>query len=62
MKEEESIKGEGCSERKGLRSQERNTVAIKNQTCNQTSEKYSRTKRERKVYKSNLVSIDALGI
>ena len=29
MKEEESIKGEGGSERKGSRNQERNTVAIR---------------------------------
>ena len=36
MKEEDSIKGEGGSERKGSRNQEKNTVAIKKQTCNQT--------------------------
>ena len=43
MKEEESIKGKGGSERKGSRNQERNTVAIRNQICNQTCEKYIRT-------------------
>jgi len=36
MKIEESIKEEGSNERKGLRYQERNTVAIKKQICNQT--------------------------
>ena len=43
MRGEESIKGEGGNERKGLRNQERNTVAIGNQICNQTCEKYIRT-------------------
>ena len=43
MKGEEIIKGEGGNERKGLRNQERNTVAIGNQICNQTCEKYIRT-------------------
>ena len=43
MKGEESIKGEGRSERSGSRNKERNTVVIKNQICNQTCEKYIRT-------------------
>ena len=43
MKGEESIKGEGSNERGGSRNQERNTVATKNQICNQTCEKYIRT-------------------
>ena len=43
MKREESIKGEGGNERKGSRNQERNIVAIRNQICNQTCEKYIRT-------------------
>ena len=43
MKEEDDIKGEGDSERKRWENQERNTVAIKNQICNQTCEKYIRT-------------------
>jgi len=43
MKEEKSIKGEGGSERMRSRNQEKNTVAIKNQLCNQTFEKYIRT-------------------
>ena len=42
MKGEESIKEEGGNERGGLRNQERNTVAIRNQICNQTYEKYIR--------------------
>ena len=40
---EESIKGEGSNETKRSRNQERNTVAIRNQICNQTYEKYIRT-------------------
>ena len=36
MKGEGSIKGEGGTERKGSRNQERNTVAIMNQICNQS--------------------------
>ena len=43
MKEEESIKGEGGSERKGSRNQESNTVAIRNQHHNQTYGKYIKT-------------------
>ena len=43
IKGEESIKREGSNERKGSRNQERNTVAIRNQLCNQTCEKYIRT-------------------
>ena len=43
MKGEESIKGEGSNERRESRNQERNTVAIRNQICNQNSEKYIRT-------------------
>jgi len=43
MKGEDSIKEERGNERRGSRNQERNTVAIKNQTCNQTYEKYIRT-------------------
>ena len=43
MKGEESIKGEGGNERRRLRNQERNTVAIRSQICNQTYEKYTRT-------------------
>ena len=43
MKEEDGIKGEGDSERKRWENQERNTVAIKNQICNQTCEKYIKT-------------------
>ena len=42
MKGEESIK-EGGNERGGSRNQERNTVAIRKQICNQTCEKYIRT-------------------
>ena len=42
MKGKESIEGEGSNERKRLRNQERNTVAIRNQICNQTCEKYIR--------------------
>ena len=42
MKREESIKEEGGSERGGSRNRERNTVAIRNQICNQTYEKYIR--------------------
>ena len=42
MKGKESIEGEGSNEGKGLRNQERNTVAIRNQICNQTCEKYIR--------------------
>ena len=34
---------EGSNERRGSRNQERNTVAIKNQHCNQTCEKYIKT-------------------
>ena len=41
MKGEESIK-EGGNERGGSRNQERNTVAIRNQICKQTFEKYIR--------------------
>ena len=37
----DSIKG-GGNERKGLENQERNTIAIKNQICNQTYVKYIR--------------------
>ena len=36
MKGERSIKGKGGTERKGSRNQERNTVAIMNQICNQS--------------------------
>ena len=36
MKGEGSIKEEGGTERKGSRNQERNTVAIMNQICNQS--------------------------
>ena len=43
MKGEESIKGGGGSEIRRSRNQERNTVAIGNQICNQTCEKYIRT-------------------
>ena len=43
MKGKESIKGEGSNKGKGSRNQERNTVAIRNQICNQTCEKYIRT-------------------
>ena len=43
MKREDSIKEEGSNERGGSRNQERNTVAIRNQICNQTCEKYIRT-------------------
>ena len=43
MKGKESIKGEGSNERRGLRNQEGNTIAIRNQICNQTCEKYIRT-------------------
>jgi len=43
MKGEDSIKEEGDNERRGWRNQERNTVAIRNQICNQTCEKYIRT-------------------
>ena len=42
MKEEESIKGGGIEIRRS-RNQERNIVAIRNQICNQTCEKYIRT-------------------
>ena len=42
MKKEDSIKEEGGNERKRSRNQERNTVAIRNQICNQTCEKYIR--------------------
>ena len=42
MKGKESIKGEGSNKGKGSRNQERNTVAIRNQICNQTCEKYIR--------------------
>ena len=41
MKGEKSIK-EREALREGNQNQERNTVAIKNQTCNQTCEKYLR--------------------
>ena len=40
---EKSIKGEGSNETRVLGNQERNTVAIRNQICNQTCEKYIRT-------------------
>ena len=43
MKEEDSIKGGECSEIGGSRNQERITLAIRNQICNQTCEKYMRT-------------------
>ena len=43
MKGEESIKEEVGNEREGLEKKKKNTVAIKNQTCNQTCEKYIRT-------------------
>ena len=43
MKEKKSIKGEGGSERWGSENQEKNTVVIWNQICNQTYEKYIRT-------------------
>ena len=43
MKGEESIKEEGSNERRGSKNQEKNTVAIRNQICNQTCEKYIRT-------------------
>ena len=43
MKREKSIKEEGSNGRGGSRNQERNTVAIKNQRCNQTCEKYIKT-------------------
>ena len=43
IKGEESIKGEGSNEIGGSRKEERNIVAIKNQTCNQTCKKYIRT-------------------
>ena len=43
IKREKSIKKEGSNERRGSRNQERNTVAIKNQHCNQTYEKYVKT-------------------
>ena len=43
MKGEESIKGGGGIEKRRSRNQERNTVAIRNQICNQTCEKYMRT-------------------
>ena len=39
---ENSIKGEGSNETRGSENQERNTVAIKNQICNQICEKYIR--------------------
>ena len=39
---ENSIKGEGSNETRGSENQERNIVAIKNQICNQTCEKYIR--------------------
>ena len=42
MKEEDNIKEEGGNERKGGRKEERNTVAIRNQICNLTCEKYIR--------------------
>ena len=42
MKGEGSIKGERGTERKDW-NQERNTVTIRNQSCNQTCEKYIRT-------------------
>ena len=35
VKGKESIKEKSCKERRGLENQERNTVAIRNQTCNQ---------------------------
>ena len=40
---EKSIKGEGNNETRRSGNQERNTVAIKNQICNKTCEKYIRT-------------------
>ena len=43
MKEEEGIKEEGGSERRGSRNLERNTVVIRNQHCNQTCGKYINT-------------------
>jgi len=43
MKGEESIKGEKGNERRRSRNQEKNTVAIRNQICNHTREKYMRT-------------------
>ena len=43
MKGEDSIKEEGDNERRESRNQERNIVAIRNQICNQTCEKYIRT-------------------
>ena len=43
MKRGENIKGERGSERRGSKNQERNIVAIRNQICNQTCEKYIRT-------------------
>ena len=42
MKGEDSIKEEGDNERRESRNQERNIVAIRNQICNQTCEKYIR--------------------
>ena len=43
MKGEDSIKWKRDFEKNGSRNEERNTVAIKNQICNQTCEKYTRT-------------------
>ena len=38
MKRKDIIKEEGGSKTEGLKNQERNTVAIQNQTCNPTKE------------------------
>ena len=43
VKAKESIKKKRCKERGDRKNQKRNTVAIKNQTCNQTCVKYTRT-------------------
>ena len=43
MKGEVSIKEEGSNERGGSRNQEKNTVTIMNQYCNQTCGKYIKT-------------------
>ena len=43
MKREKSIKEEGSNERGGSRNQEKNTVTIMNQYCNQTCGKYIKT-------------------
>ena len=43
VKAKESIKKKRCKERGDRKNHKRNTVAIKNQICNQTCVKYTRT-------------------